>query len=261
MTDRRGIRDLQRAFFADVTETNRRDQTPSTAVRSTPGFSEKDRMGVYQNAYRLRIRDALADDFSFTRDFLGLDTFDKLAYACIEQNPSQFWTLTQYGSVFPKFVEQQKAVAVHESVLDLVRLEWRMCESFYATSAVRSASKAFAALSEVPPEQIRLCMDPSLYVLRSRWPLHAMVDTKTIPEPSDSMFLVYRDDVLDACFKSVTSVQARLVELFCDGATLAEVVESLTEIDPDLDFAALFQDSVQQGWILGPSLERTSGGG
>ena len=49
----------------------------------------KTRLGVYYNAYRYRLWDALADDYPVLRDYIGCKEFHKIGKQYLECHPSE----------------------------------------------------------------------------------------------------------------------------------------------------------------------------
>ena len=57
---------------------------------SARGLSSRDRLAIYHNAYRIRLKDVLLDTFEHTAIYLGDDWFNKLAAAYVQSHHSTY---------------------------------------------------------------------------------------------------------------------------------------------------------------------------
>ena len=76
-------RDLQRHVLSG-------DAAIAAAVNGTAAVPAATRLGVYSNAYRIRLADALGDNMPHLRTLLGEEEFQAVAARYIEEHPSQF---------------------------------------------------------------------------------------------------------------------------------------------------------------------------
>lgn len=78
-------------------------------VLEKPPLSTKERLSIYHDAYAIRLRESLRDDFSSVELQVGSDKFESIAKKYILEHPSKFQNLAEYSEEFPKFLENQNS--------------------------------------------------------------------------------------------------------------------------------------------------------
>jgi hypothetical protein len=130
---------------------------------------------VYRHAYRARLREALADDFTAVACVVGDAAFTRLVDAFIRAHPPQDATLNAYGRSFPAWLARAR-IARRGALVELARLEWALVEALHAPLAPAIDA---AALAAVPPQawgRVRLRPAPSLRVLACRHEVDAVLE-------------------------------------------------------------------------------------
>jgi hypothetical protein len=128
---------------------------------------------VYRHAYRARLRDCLADDFSAVQFLLGAAAFAELADRFIADVPPHESTLNGYGAGFPDWLRTADDVRQRRRLLDLARLEWALVEAIHAP---RGARLTVAALGRIAPDAwatTRLVPTPTLRLIRCTYAANA----------------------------------------------------------------------------------------
>jgi hypothetical protein len=133
------------------------------------------RLGVYANAFFLRIHGALRDDFGAVAALVGDEAFGALARAYLGAHPTTRPSLRDAGEHLPRYLARDPRAADvrarHGCAADLAALEWALVEAFDAPDAPVLGRDAFAA---VPPDgwgALRLRPTPSLQRLALDWPV------------------------------------------------------------------------------------------
>lgn len=132
------------------------------------------RFDVYRNNVTHSLTEALRQGFPVLRKLLGDDFFAALAREHLRAHPPASPLLMFYGADLPGFLERFPPVAHLGYLPDVARLELALRDSYHAADA-----------GPVPPEMLqrlapetflasRLALAPSLRLLRSRWPVHAI---------------------------------------------------------------------------------------
>ena len=166
---------------------------------SGPQTSVQDRLAVYHFAYRIRLVEALADDFPTLQYAMGHDAFHTFAEAVVARSPSRTPNLNQYGRVV---VEALEAGTVRSSnrafYLALARLEWALVEAVHAATPPRLNPAELAAIAPERWPNLVFRPSPSLRLLRSEWPANRFLqayrrdENPSIPQRSPSATAVYR---------------------------------------------------------------------
>ncbi|ESQ87243.1 hypothetical protein ABAC460_20960 [Asticcacaulis sp. AC460] len=93
-----------------------------TSVPESPGLA------VYHNAYRSRLRGALAEVFPRLHLWLGENAFDAVALVYIARHPSRTWTLNTFGHAFAEVLAE--LYPDDAEVAELAWLEWALHAAF-----------------------------------------------------------------------------------------------------------------------------------
>lgn len=145
--------------------------SPEAVLTRGPTLDTLARLDVYHNAYRVRLVEALADDFPTVRHALGHDAFERLAARVIHARPSLTRNLNTYGRVLVDWLGDPRRRVPHRSFLyDLARLEWAMVEVVHAPTPARLDP---AALRAIPPERwpsLRFQPGAAVRLLELKWP-------------------------------------------------------------------------------------------
>jgi hypothetical protein len=124
------------------------------------------RLRIYYDAYRLRLIEALADDYETLRAALGEEEFRTAALAYVEANDSRWRNVRWYGAGLPDFLRDTAPWSERAWPSDLARFEWTLTLAFDATDA---PSLTFAELAAVPPDGwavLAFRLHPSVHLLR-----------------------------------------------------------------------------------------------
>ena len=132
---------------------------------------------VYRHAFRSRLRDCLADDFSAVKKVVGEASFAVLANAYISEFPPRASTLNRYGSQFPGWLRHSAArLPLHlpqrTHVVELAHLEWALVEAIHAPSATSMTRTALAKLPQDGWAKVRLVPVPSLRMKGFTWSIN-----------------------------------------------------------------------------------------
>ena len=182
-----------------------------------------ERIGIYQEMYPLRMRDALASDYPALEHFLG-DRFGDFVAAYTKKHPSMGYTLNRLGDRVPRFLGRQTKLKPRLFLKDLARLELAITEAFDSPEA--ELLKA-GDLDTVPAAKLgatRLGTAPSLRLVELEWNADAYLDTvrdetHQHPKPKRSgsfvviirrNFSVYRFSVSEAEFVVLRDLEAGL---------------------------------------------------
>ena len=159
---------LQQLF---ITESRFQDNvlTGDTAIDSqvdgeTAEFRNM-RLGIYRNAYRLRLIEVLGTDYGVLRTYLGDALFDALAADYIAAHPSTFRNVRWFGGKLAEFLRLTPRYAEHPELAELAQFEWSLGQAFDSPDA---DAVRFEEVAAVPPEAwavLRFKPHPALRLL------------------------------------------------------------------------------------------------
>lgn len=97
-------------------------------IRSGGRISVTQRLGIYHNAYRVRLADTLRDSYEKTWTYLGDASFDQCARAYIDAHPPQHRSLRDYGAHLPDWLAAQ--FPGDRDIAELARMDWHLRRAF-----------------------------------------------------------------------------------------------------------------------------------
>ncbi len=121
---------------------------------------------------------ALQASYPVLRQLLGQENFSHLAQDFWQALPPERGDLAQWGAALPAYLSQvpqlQALLQVHAYLPDVARLEWALHRAATATDAALD-EPSFQLLTSCDPSQLRLQLAPGCTVLRSAYPVVALV--------------------------------------------------------------------------------------
>lgn len=144
------------------------------------------RFNVYRNNVSVSLTEALRQAFPVVQKLVGEEFFTAMAQEHLRAHPPASPLMMFYGEAMPAFLSAFPPVAHLPYLADVARLELALRASYHATDAVPVAT---SRLTQLEPDQLartRFAVAPSLRLVRSRWPIHAiwMANMREAPAPS-----------------------------------------------------------------------------
>jgi hypothetical protein len=203
-----------------------------SVVRPSRALTSRDRLEIYSTMIRLRLVDALAQDFPALRFALGPRRFEVLAVAYLAAHPSRHYSLNALGAHLASFVRSGAArIARAVFVSELAALERAVEEVF---DERRSSVLREDELLNIPAERwsdVRLLPIPALRLIKTRYPVNAFYQAwrdgraPAIPQRRTSWVAVYRKGSVVWRMDLDRARQRLLVELV-NGATLESAIRT-----------------------------------
>jgi hypothetical protein len=208
----------------------------SALTLATPNFSTQARLHIYHQAYRLRLIDALRNDYPALEIYLGEAEFISLALEFISEHPSHNPSLRWLGEKLPEFLRTHAHWQAHTEVLELAEFEWRQVMAFDAADA---SLTSIAELRALPPEQwftLKLELHPSLQLMHcysnapARWNAATKNNTAIATEfaQATQAWLMWREN-LQVVYRPIDTAEAWALKAFLMQQTFADVCEGLCE--------------------------------
>ncbi len=132
------------------------------------------RFDVYRNNVIVSLIEALEAAFPVVAKLVGAENFKILAGDFVRLYPPSSPLMMFYGAEMPTFLAGYAPVSGIKYLPDVARLEIAIRESYHAEDAVPVDPSALGALSPEALMQARLSLVPSLRLVRSPWPIHAI---------------------------------------------------------------------------------------
>jgi len=228
---------------------------------SAQDLSSRARMGIYHNAYRVRLVDVLLDTFEHTSKYLGDDWFRQLASDYVQSHNSTHTNIGLYGREFPDFLADQ--LAGDREVSELALMDWTLRRAFDGSDASVMTQDDLQRLAGSDSTDLRLWPVPTLTIITQHFNTldiwHAInsdehpPEVEPLQEPLD--ILIWRKGH-SPHFRSLSKIESLALACVCSGATLDDIGACLEKDFPDNDIATEFglmlhrwlDDRVIKGW-------------
>lgn len=200
------------------------------------------RLGIYHDAYRLRLIEVLASGYPKLHMLLGDERFDQEARAYIDAHPSSFRNVRWYGDAMRAHLA--KTLPQHPIAAELAGFEWALSLAFDAPDTPVLQVQDLAAIA--PEDWGGLCfkLQPALQMLRLDWNTVAVwkaLDAEQAPpaperNPASEAWLIWRRD-LNAHFRSLDTMEEAALRQALDGMCFADICAGLSDELPQQESA------------------------
>lgn len=235
------LRELQRALQnyllgEPVAIGDAADDAIVAAIVDAPPLSIPARLGIYRNAYQVRLIDALDDTYPVVHAVLGDDLFVALGEGFVAAHPSLHRSIRWYGAELAEFLRVNPPFAEQPIFAELAMLEWTLASVFDAADHEPLSRAALAAVDPAGWSELRFQFHPSLRQLALQWNTtavwQALSNNEPPPEPQcaehAAPWLLWRQN-LQNYFRSMADDEAAALNCALHGATFGEMCEALAE--------------------------------
>ena len=213
------------------------------------------RLGIYGNAYRSRLHEALMSSYSVLQDYLGYEQFETLCYAYIDAHPSHFRSIRWFGDELAAFLKTQSPYDEFPYLAELAEFEWQMAIVF---DAADSDLIQLNDMQNIPPDawmDMRLQVHPSVHRLSLSWNVvqiwQALSEEQMPENPQQSTsnveWLLWRNELV-CQFSSLSEDEAWAIDAMLNNLTFGEICEGLCQW-VDEESAGMHAASLLKGWI------------
>lgn len=250
------LQERQRQMIAWLNGT---DDGIADHINQHNGIDNQLRLQIYQNAYRIRLRETLDTDHPQLGQYLGNSLYDALVDGYIYAHPSQFTSLRQFGDPLPAFLSQQPPFNGSPQIAELARFERLLLSAFDAADSPRAE---YSALSDLPPllwPTLTLNFHPSLQLFDTAWNVVEIWQAlKAEQSPPDAIeapqhWVLWRNRERLTEFCAISRIELDMLNAFLHGAILAEVAEFPAREMPEDEAGSYLLSTLTQwfdrGWI------------
>lgn len=224
-------------------------------VAEPPAGERKDRLSVYQAAYRLRLAEFLRNDFENLHTYLGDVRFNRLAESYIKAHPSDQPNARWYSRHLPDHLRRDTAYRRNPEVAELAALELALNDAFDGPD---SPVCTMADLAAIDPEDFAFAsftLAPSVHCLTvttnvtSLWASLKCGEKPPAPQDLDQAqeILVWRQSS-GSRFRILGNEEAMALTCARDGLSFGVICEMIAAYD-DPDGAALRAAGYLRGWL------------
>ncbi|MDQ6645747.1 MAG: DNA-binding domain-containing protein [Pseudomonadota bacterium] len=253
------LRELQQGFAAAVLG---RDDSVSTWIDGG-GLEPAARLRVYEHAIAATLTAALRDSYPGVLALVGKDFFDAMAARYRRHYPSTSGNLQHFGAALADFLADMPEAHRLPYLPDVARLEWcRQLTALAADATTVDASRC-AEVAAAAPERLRVCLHPSVHLLRSA---HAVLNLwQWCQAPSDiapsvdegEQVLLWREDG-EVAMATLEPATFRCIEMLAGGNDVATAWAGACDMDHAFDLESCLRDLLGHNLIVAFTDEGTS---
>jgi len=159
------LAELQSLFQAAVLTGDAEDGALLDVVAPPREADRPTMMGVYVNAYRLRLAEFLDEDFPALRVLLGDDDFEALVEAYIDGNPSRLRNARWYTTRLPEFMQESENWGANALAIGLALFERALTDAYDAADAPALSIETLAEFSPQDWPRLGFTFHPSLRLI------------------------------------------------------------------------------------------------
>lgn len=212
------------------------DEIEKDIVSSDHALAEH-RLGVYYNAYRIRLIDILALDYSAIEKYLGRDSFEVIALDYLKTYSSEHPSVRWFGQHLAEYLGTQVDKEDHGFLAEMALFEWAKGLAFDGKNA--EGIYHLDKVAQIPPEawpNLIIHFIPTMQWLDLHWnvcPYSVALDNKEPPpdihhEKIPLRWLIWRRNH-NPNWRSLEVHEAWAIEAAQQGSSFAELCEGLCE--------------------------------
>jgi hypothetical protein len=245
---------IQGAFQDYVLAGDREQPAIANLINQRHGLAARERLAIYYDAYRIRLKEALAEAFGKTYGYVGDELFDDLCQSYVDAHPSTFRNLRWFGDQFATHVAA--TLPDYPVVAELAMFEWALGLAFDAADAPVLAMAELQQLDASAWESIGFALQPSLQLLPLHWNAPALwlalgkeeAPPDAAENPVPLTWLVWRK-ALQPHFRSLDRFEAGALAGLAAGHSFAEVCAEAAE---SAELAGVAEEDITgriAGWL------------
>jgi len=202
------------------------------AIASNRQCSAQQRMGLYANAYVLRLKEALTTDYERLHTYLGDEQFDHLMTLYIRQYPSHQTSLRYYGQHMVRLLEQQPPYRGFPELAELALIEQVFANSFDAANRAAFTLEELQALAPEDWAGLTLYFQDAVQLVSLRynsfqiWRALSNEETPPATVADESTWLVWRRDLVSR-YRGLEEAELAALNAAMSGASFAEICSCL----------------------------------
>jgi hypothetical protein len=234
------LHEVQGLFWESVADRPGRDSIAPAFVRLVRGRDDcdrKTRIRIYSDAYYLRLRDVLREDFPKVTALLG-DRFDEVVADYLEKFPSEQPSVRHLGRAMAEFLQSREDIP--KCLADLAELEWARVEVFDAPDAECTTIADLAGVSPDSWPGLRFWTIPAIQTLRVQYPVHQLwseagAKSLDVP-PAETSLRVWRKNDFQVLHAPMDDRESAALRKMIAGERFDAICETFTDL-PEMDAA------------------------
>ncbi len=206
------------------------------SIVQTDRVSIDTRLGIYRDAYKLRLIESLTFTFPAVHAYLGTEAFQKVCSSYIDVHPSSYRSIRWYGDVLAEFLFNYYDKQ-YSFLAELADFEWKMTLAF---DAADEEVLHIADMANVPPESwadMQFTLHSSVQRLNYFWnaiPLwQTLINDQELPELQNNSvatsWILWRSPDYIIQFYSLSEEEAWALDAIIQGLSFGQLCEGLCQ--------------------------------
>lgn len=212
-------------------------KTTSKLIRASSQLSSRDKLGIYQRSYYLRLLKCMDEQFPALRQALGEELFKDFSCEYLKRYPSESYTLYHLGHRFPQYLEasrpdrdlpQSEREEWIDFMIDLAHWEQDL---FVMYDAPGHEGKEFAS-ADIADDQ--LILQPCFSLHQYRFPVSWYYlelregNESQLPAREDSWVALIRKDFLTRIFP-IPHISYEFLKKISNGMSIEEALRNIVQ--------------------------------
>ncbi len=228
------LKQLQYQFLDQIL--NNENSSFSDQIIDDGEISKQDRIDIYSNAYRLRLKQCIETDHPVLGIYLGDDLFDKMVAGYIEAFPSHNTSLRYFSDNLPHFLQSHQPFKNSPIISELARFERLLLSAFDAAELETSRMEHMSLIAADNWPTLKFKLHPSTNVFTTQF--NTVEIWQAIKQKSDvpravkseaSNWLIWRNAERLTEFKSITAIETELITFISNNKAFSDICEMLSE--------------------------------
>jgi len=263
---------LQKIFQNCVLHTS--GATSTDWISATGRVAPEIQLSVYAHAYRARLREVLANDFTAVLMAIGDDHFYQLVDSYIEAYPSHYFSLREFGRDLPDFIlnlvntnpdsQSKDWPDIHWPdmywLYELGFFEWSLGQTFDAADSTLFTEQQIATIDPETWPDLKFALHPSVQCIDLEWNTPELWLALTDDEPKritaehegNCAWLIWREQFVTR-FRSMKTEEKLAFDELREGNNFNDVCEALSTVmdedDVPMQAASYLKIWITQGLI------------
>lgn len=194
------------------------------------------RLGIYYDAYRLRLRDICKEDFDKTATLLGDEKFDQALYDYLDKNPSTHFSVRYFAKDFADYLANTKPWSDFPVLSEMARFEWYVAHTLDAGDGNIVTQESLSSLTPEDWPQLTLKLHPSVisHVFQYDTPkLWQDIDNNEPPrQPTkleEGVRWIFNRKGIKSLYRSCNIAENMIFEAIMAGNNFSEICETLMD--------------------------------
>lgn len=227
-------------------------------------LERRTRLEIYQNAYLLRLAEALQSNYPSLHAVLGENDFGSMMLAYLDTESPSMASIRWFGSSLSDFLESHPPYQSVPVFADIARFEWALRHTVDAADAVRCSFEEMTRLDAEGWLNLKIGLHPSVSLIEQRWNAAAIVQAVSQdfsipdPQPDVSNWLIYRAIDGAGSWRSVRQLEWAALSSTLAGISFSALCEIIgtCDIDPSdvaQHAATYLRQWVDEGIVISPT--------